>query len=96
MKRLDFQTLLSLGTILFLVVVLMLGRSVSRDMETLSRSLNTPPTEKAMQSKTTKWKDAAGVEWSVTTERAAGETLDEWCQRHDEAVAATQREHPPA
>ena len=53
-----------------------------------------------MQTKVTKWCYHAGkppipVEYSVSTVRNGGETIDEWCARHDAAVAAAMVTHPP-
>jgi len=95
-RKVTIQTLLLFLTVLFLIIVLVIGTSLSQDMKRFEFQSLSQATEVCnMQSKTTKWKDAQGVEWSVTTVRASGETLESWCKRHDEAVASVQREHPP-
>lgn len=46
--------------------------------------------------KKSSWTDAQNVTHSIMTERREGETLDDWCDRHDAAVAAAMKRHPPA
>lgn len=51
--------------------------------------------EQIMQTMVTRWRDAQGLEQSVTTPRAPNETAEAQAARHDEAVKALKALYPP-
>ena len=76
------------------LVLAVLAWSTIRDAKAITAGTKSSPREKDMQTKITEWTSERGVE-KVETVRLAGESIDKWCARHDEAVTAAQKAHPP-